>query len=142
MLESPINARCRRSWPSGYFIVLFSLSEEIHQWLPHREVSEMSERTEHPCESENFKIRLQCWIKTNATCHGLGINFSFYSFFICSTNAYLLTGAPLALCAEDLKLNKTWRLPQAACTRSKGIEMLENQIVGIVPQLCKYTKLY
>lgn len=77
------------------------------------EVSEMSERTENEYESEkNFKIRLQCRIKTNATCHGLGIVFSFHLFFICSTNAYLVTGIPLTLCPEDLKLNKTWHLPQ------------------------------
>lgn len=78
------------------------------------EVSEMSERTENAYESENFKIRLQCRIKTNATCHGLGIDFSFHLFFICSTNTYSVTGTPLTLCPEDLKLNKTWHLSQVA----------------------------
>lgn len=90
MLESPINAECWLSWPLGYFKVLFSLSEQIHQvttmWGSWRNVKE---RMKNVYESESFKIRLPYLIKRNAACHSFDINF-FLSFIFYLFNKYLL----------------------------------------------------
>lgn len=77
-------------WPLGYFKVLFSLSEQIHQvttmWGSWWNVKD---RMKNVYESESFKIRLPYLIKRNATCHSFDINF-FLSFIFYLFNKYLL----------------------------------------------------